>query len=295
MASLPWRARCGCGIPGKNVRGNTSLSQRGIQAAPVNRQIYGGITEMPGTNKIFLFGGFGFWDPNSGDASIGCTYDYVTPHSCAHTNRCTIDKVPKQYQLLDAETLPVGSRNNVTTAAWDSTYGRVLLATESSLYAYYPGRAQGSRVQIIVDGDGCGSDNCSTRTALWDPKRKRLMLFGGSSNLSYDFSGGEFSPPPATAFSISGSGLSADRGPSVMYDPVADAYISHTFGKSLVSINPTTFVGSSISPSAGDTPTTSNTSGEWEYYRLFYWSAKDAYVVLPTGDTVGVYVYPPIR
>jgi len=80
-----------------------------------------------------------------------------------------------------------------------------------------------------------------------------------------------------------------------MYDPVADAYIHHSIGKALVRINPTTFVGTAISPSGGDTPTTSNTGGEWEYYRLFYWSAKDAYVALPTGDSVGVYVYPPVR
>ena len=264
---------------GNNYSANISPSQLGIQAVPVNRQIYGGIADMPGFNKIFLFGGFGYWDPNSGDASIGCTYDYVT----------------KKYQLLDAETWPAGSQNNVTTAAWDSTYGRVLFTTERSLFAYYPGRAQGQRVQVVVEGDGCSGDNCSTRTAVWDPHRKRLLLFGGSSNLYYDFSGGEFSPPPATAFSISGSGLATTRGPSVMYDPVADAYIHHSIGMTLVSMNPSTFVGSTLSSSGGDTPTTSGTAGEWEYYRLFYWAAQDAYVALPTGDTVGVYIYPPIR
>jgi hypothetical protein len=264
---------------GNNYSANISPSQLGFQAVPVNRQIYGGIADMPGTNKIFLFGGFGYWDPNNGDAAIGCTYDYVT----------------KKYQLLDAETWPVGAENNVTTAAWDSTYGRVLFTTERSLYAYYPGRAQGQRVQVIVRDDGCGSDNCSARTALWDPKRKRLLLFGGAPSLFYDFSGGEFSPPPATSFSISGSGLITDGGPSAMYDPVADAYIHHSIGKTLVSINPTTFVGTTVSPSGGDTPTTSDTPGRWEYYRLFYWSAQDAYVALPTGDTVGVYVYPPLR
>src|SRR5262245_61627769 len=102
---------------GNNYSANISPSQLGIQAAPVNRQIYGGIADMPGFNKIFLFGGFGYWDPNAGDASIGCTYDYVT----------------KKYQLLDAETWPEGSQDNVTTAVWDSTYNRVLFATESSL------------------------------------------------------------------------------------------------------------------------------------------------------------------
>src|SRR5215475_12011470 len=79
---------------GNNYSANISASQRGIQAACVNRQIYGGIADMPGFNKIFLFGGFGYWDANSGSAAIGCTYDYVA----------------KKYQLLDAETWPSGGR-----------------------------------------------------------------------------------------------------------------------------------------------------------------------------------------
>jgi hypothetical protein len=75
---------------GNDYSANISASQLGIQAAPVNRQIYGGIADMPGWNKIFLFGGFGYWDAPGGDAYVGCTYDYVT----------------KKYQLLDAETWP---------------------------------------------------------------------------------------------------------------------------------------------------------------------------------------------
>jgi len=263
---------------GNNYSANISASQRGIQAACVNRQIYGGIADMPGFNKIFLFGGFGYWNADAFSAGIGCTYDYVA----------------KKYQLLDAETWPVGSANNVTSAVWDSTYGRVLFTTESSLYAYYPGRAQGTRVQIIVNGDGCSSDNCSTYTAVWDAKRKRLLLFGGGANRYYDFSRGEFSPPPATTFSISGSGLASSFGPAVIYDPVGDVYIHHQIGKTLVRIDPTTFVGTTVSPSGGATPTTA-VNGQWEYYRFFYWAAQDAYVAMPTGDTVGVYVYRPLR
>jgi len=194
---------------GNNYSANISASQRGIQAACVNRQIYGGIADMPGFNKIFLFGGFGYWDANVGSAAIGCTCDYVA----------------KKYQLLDAETWPVGSANNVTSAVWNSTYGRVLFTTESSLSAYYPGRAQGSRVQIILKGDGCGSDNCSTYTGLGCQaetpaalrRRRRIatMIFRAVGSVLR----------PAATFSISGSGLATSSGPAVIYDPVGDVYI----------------------------------------------------------------------
>ena len=266
---------------GNNYSANISASQRGIQAACVNRQIYGGIADMPGFNKVFLFGGFGYWNANIGSVSMGCTYDYVA----------------KKYQLLDAETWPAGVETNVTSAVWDSTYNRVLFTTEYSLYAYYPGRTQGSRVQIIVNGDGCGSDNCSIYTAVWDAKRKRLLLFNGQANTNryYDFSRGEFSPPPATTFAVSGSGLATNRGPGVLYDPVGDVYVHHAIGQTLVRIDPTTFVGTAISPSGGATPTTAMNGGQYEHYRFFYWAAQDAYVAMPTGDTVGVYVYPPLR
>jgi len=84
----------------------------------------------------------------------------------------------------------------------------------------------------------------------------------------------------------------------VLYDPVGDVYVHHAIGQTLVRIDPTTFVGTAISPSGGATPTTSDGgsgSGSYEHYRFFYWAAQDAYVAMPTGDTVGVYVYPPLR
>ena len=81
----------------------------------------------------------------------------------------------------------------------------------------------------------------------------------------------------------------------LLYDPVGDVYVHHAIGQTLVRIDPTTFVGTAISPSGGATPTTAMNGGQYEHYRFFYWAAQDAYVAMPTGDTVGVYVYPPLR
>jgi len=288
---------------GNDYSANISASQRGIQAACVNRQIYGGIADMPGFNKIFLFGGFGYWNANGGSASIGCTYDYVA----------------KKYQLLDAETWPssAGGANNVTAAAWQPEYSRVLFANESNLYAYTPGAAQGSRVTTIRTFDGCGSDNCSLITFLYDAPRHRLLAFGGNiggTGLSavkiYDFSGGPSAPVvttsafTGTACSGAPCGLSTFAGPAILYDPVIDKFIHHAGGATLVTIDPVTWATTSTTypQLPGVTVTTADNGGgaspphgESEYFRFAYWAAQDAYVAMPTGDTVGVYVYRPLR
>ena len=267
---------------GNNYSANIAASQKGVQIAPAPRQIYGGITDMPGFNSVFLFGGFGYWDAPGGAASIGATYNYVT----------------KKYQFLDAEAWPSGAATNVTAATWDTVNQRVLFTTETDLWAYYPDAPQGSRVVRIVTGDGCNSDGCSQYTMVWDPKRKRAVLFGGGNPRYYNFSGGPVGPFPYT---ITGAGLVTTLGPGMLYDPVADKYVHFPGGKSLTYINPDTWVGTSQTPSGGATPTTANMGGctacpgQAMYYRFFYWAQQDAYVALPTGTTTGVYVFPPLR
>ena len=272
---------------GNNYSANIAPSQRGLQVAPSPRQIYGGIADMPGFNSLFLFGGFGYWDAPGGSASIGATYNYVT----------------KKYQFLDAEAWPSGAATNITAAAWDTVNQRVLFTTETDLWAYYPAASQGSRVVRIVAGDGCNSDGCSQHTMLWDPKRKRAVLFGGGNPRYYNFAGGPVGP---FTYTITGAGLATPLGPGMLYDPVADLYVHFPGGKSLTYINPDTWVGTSQTPSGGATPTTANMGGcgglplpncqgSGMYYRFFYWSQQDAYVALPTGTTTGVYVFAPGR
>ncbi len=270
---------------GNDYAANIAPSQNGAQIVPVNRQIYGGIADMPTVHKVFLFGGFGYWNAPNGAASIGATYDYVT----------------HQYQFLDAERWPAGSPNNVTTATWDPDQQRVLFTTELHLYAYYPGRTQGSRVVQIVNGDGCGSDGCSQYTMLYDTKRHRAVLFGGGTPRYYDFSSSPMRPT-VVPYRITGDGLITNVGPGMLYDPVGDQYVHFPGGRTLVYINPDTFVGASkttTNPSSA-TPTTPNMGGgggpgTGMWYRFFYWPSKDAYVALVHAKDTGVYVFAPIR
>jgi hypothetical protein len=265
-------------------------SQAGAQIACLNRQISGGIANMPGTNKIFLFGGFGYWDAPTGDASIGCTFDYVT----------------KKYQFLDRETWPQGSQDNEIAAVWDPDQSRVLFTTELSLYSYRPGATVGSRVATLVSNDGCNSDVCSLYTAVYDTKRHRLLLFGGqtgSLGLSqvryYDFNGAGAVSRTGT-LKFSGAALSTIRGPAVLYDAIADRYIHHAGGVTLVSINPDTGAATSADYRGGITPSAANEGGPGccgasHYYRFWYWPEKDAYVSLPRAIDSGVFVFPPVR
>jgi hypothetical protein len=272
---------------GNDYAMNISPSQRGAQITCINHQEYAGITDMPGFNKIFIWGGFGFWDAPSGAANIGCTYDYTT----------------NKYQFLDAETWAVGAQTNITAATWDPVHQVVLFIDELNLYYYNPAGTQGRRVHQLTSGDGCGSDGCSQYTMIWDPKRKRAVLFGGGNPRYYDLSGGLSCARNSCVhkYSISGAGISRPQGPGVLYDPVGDVYVYFPGGKSLVYINPDTWVGTLRSNSSSTvTPTTpdgGSGAGSHMYYRFWYWPEQDVYAALPLGGFTdnGVYIYAPVR
>src|SRR5262245_18059762 len=173
-----------------NVVNSTGNTTRGIAPGPYypsTGQQYGCVTYIPAPYRLFWASG--------GVSAFDQAYGQRVPR--------TYDVINKKWQLQDAEypgnpAWPTGASSFPGGACWDSTYNRVLFHDQNSIFAYNPAAAPGSRVSQVGVPDTGGDYNDET-TVLWDPPRKRLVLFGGhvpSQPLVrvYDFSAGPTNP-----------------------------------------------------------------------------------------------------
>lgn len=247
---------------------------------PNTSQTYGGITYMPSPyHKLWVCGGVSNWSPNFANSII---FEY--------------DTVTKKWQAQDAEFGTFGGTAKGCSgfqggATWDSTYNRILFNDWNSIYSYNPAAATGKRVTLIAGAFASVNDE---NRAIWDSKRKRLWLWGGTAPRSYDFSGGPTKPTVRT-FNITGYSFPYLQGLGILYDPVRDIFVFSPFDgtRKLITVNPDTLVATDITPTSGATPPALANTGEHMYGRFFYVASQDIYVALVNASDSTSFVYKP--
>jgi len=264
---------------------NALLDPAGSQRLyPNGRQHYGGFVYMPTVQRFFMWGGFGWWLSGSGSS-----YPWEW------------DPVAKKWQAQTLD-IPRGENIPMPSCAWDSTNSRVLCFTSNSkLYAYTPGNAQGSRMAGVSPNlsDVLSYSNSTINYAqlAYDSRRKHAVMFGGQLGcVLFDMAN-----PRAgkiSACTMRGdTGWIGQNGPGVLYDPVADLFVAWLGGKTLYKIDPGTFVSTAFTPGSGVTPTmptlSSSTGGVWN--RFAYIPAYDVYATIGHAGDAGAYIFAPVR
>jgi len=259
----------------------------GQRLYPNGRQHYGGFVYMPAVQKVFMWGGLGWW--LSGSSTV---YPWEW------------DPVAKKWQAqtLDYPALPITQ----PSCTWDSTNSRVLCFTgdnPAKLIAYTPGNAQGSRMTVVsaslFDVIPSYCPTCINYAQLvYDSKRNHAVMFGGQLGcVMFDMT----NPSSGTisACTVTGAnGWVGQNGPGVLYDPVADKFVAWLGGKTLYYIDPVTFASVATTPSGGATPTTPNLAesgvgGVWN--RFAYLPSYGIYATISHGGDAGAFVFAPIR
>src|SRR5215510_4784992 len=248
---------------------------------------------MPTVRRVWLWGGFGDWSTIGGGPYLMVEYDPATQKYEVIT---TADGNPFGGGAFHGTLYP--------TATWDATNNRVLFLNSDGLWAYTPTMAYGTRTSLLDTHYTTSSGH--TPTLVWDPKRKWLVAFGGSSRfdqtkmVKWDFSNP--GPPVVSSTPIGGAFSLAlgDEGPGVLYDPIADRYVVWAGGKTLNYVNPDTVVSSQLIPSARSDPSNITDTGGYGlgpgvWSRFWYIAGDDVYATLNFGTQQGVFVFKPSR
>jgi hypothetical protein len=265
---------------------HAELDSAGNRSYPNMRQTYGGMVYMPTVQRYFFWGGFVWWNPRG--AYVPSEYDPVT----------------KKYRVLDRDH---GFSYSCETsyACWDSILNRVIFHDNDNLWAYYPTKAFGSRVQSLNSRRSEIFDSNANNTMLFDPKRNRAVVMGqsavshhGGGIAIYDFTKNSHATSRQVVSSIRGdTGIVNAPGPGFRYDPLGDRYVGWNGGKTLYFVNPDTWVFAGYTPTGGDMPTipvigTNPGGGTWQ--RFFYSPNYDVFGVISHANEPA-YIFAPAR
>jgi len=284
------------GLP--NIYPNhAELDSRGNRAYPNARHSYGGIVYMPAPyRKFFMAGGYPWWEASANGPPYLWGSGYAEPAEW--------DPATKKYRRLDLDQLGALDRYSGTPyGCWDPIQGRVLMHFASKLFAYYPGKAYGSRI-VQVNPSNEPFVDTSYVTMMFDAKRNRAVVFGGAAAADgqsagssyYDFSKNSMLASRVNA-RVTGD-LPGGAGPGARYDPLGDRYVIWNGGKTLVFINPDTWMGTSFTPAGGDTPTIPTLAGKpggGTWNRFFYSPTHDVFGVISHAHDQGAFIFAPAR